>query len=137
MDLQVLKKMFYESKDSLKGMSPLEAVKENGHSLAYVFNQTEEICLAAVKQNGMALQYVHNQTPKICLAAVKQNGYALQHVHNQTPEICIAAIKQNKNAIKYINPIIFDSLPKEKMISIDGKEIPESTIKIVLKEYFK
>ena len=36
----------------------LEAVKQDGHALRYVKEQTNEICLEAVKQNGRALQYV-------------------------------------------------------------------------------
>jgi hypothetical protein len=59
----------------------LAAVKQGGHALVYVKEQTEEICLAAVKESGCALQYVHTQTEAICLAAVKQDIDALQYVH--------------------------------------------------------
>jgi hypothetical protein len=37
----------------------LEAVKQDGNSLKYVKEQTEEICLEAVKQNGYAIKYVN------------------------------------------------------------------------------
>ena len=37
-------------------------------------------CLEAVKQNGHALEYVKEQTPEICLEAVKEDGYALRFV---------------------------------------------------------
>ena len=89
----------------------LEEVKQNGHALKYVHNQTKEICLIAVEQNGYALQYVHNQTKEICLAAVEQNGHALQYVHNQTKEICLAAVKQNGHALQYVDKSIFDAEP--------------------------
>jgi hypothetical protein len=36
----------------------LEAVKQNGYTLQYVKEQSEEICLEAVKANGDALKYV-------------------------------------------------------------------------------
>ena len=36
----------------------LEAVKQNGYSLQYIKEQTENICLEAVKVNGKSLQYV-------------------------------------------------------------------------------
>ena len=36
----------------------LEAVKQDGYSLRFVKNQTDEICLEAVKENGDALKYV-------------------------------------------------------------------------------
>ena len=67
-------------KKNLKGNDALEAVKQNGHALRFVSEQTPEICLKAVRQNGHALQYVSEQTPEICLEAVKQDGYALQFV---------------------------------------------------------
>jgi 3-dehydroquinate synthase class II len=81
----------------------LAAVKQNGYALKYVQNQTEEICLAAVRQNGDALEYVHNQTEEICLAAVKKDGLVLCLVKDQTEEICLAAVKQNEDALRYVN----------------------------------
>ena len=52
-----------------EGEGALEAVKQNGYTLQYVNNQTEEICLEAVKQTGTTLQYVNNQTKEICIIA--------------------------------------------------------------------
>ena len=60
----------------------LEAVKQDGHALRYVKEQTPEICLAAVKQDESALQFVKEQTPEICLEAIKQTGFALQFVNS-------------------------------------------------------
>ncbi|HLD89523.1 MAG TPA: DUF4116 domain-containing protein, partial [Patescibacteria group bacterium] len=37
-------------------------IKDNGCNLRYIYNQTDEICLAVVKQNGRALEYVKHQT---------------------------------------------------------------------------
>ena len=37
-------------------------------------------CLTAVKQDGMSLRYVKEQTENICLEAVKQDGYSLRYV---------------------------------------------------------
>ena len=68
----------------------LSAVKQDGHALRFVINQTEESCLEAVKQNGYALQYVKEQTEAICLEAVKQNGYALDYVRDKDLFIKIA-----------------------------------------------
>ena len=39
----------------------LQKVKQYGHALQYVKEQTYELCLAAVQQNGMALQFVKEQ----------------------------------------------------------------------------
>ena len=61
----------------------LEAVKQDGYTLQFVKNQTEEICLEAVRNDAYALKYVKNQTEKVCLEAVKQNGYALKYIDNQ------------------------------------------------------
>ena len=80
----------------------LAAVRQNSRALQYVKNQTKEICLAAVLQNPIALQFVKNQTDEICLAAVKQSGYVLYLVKNQTEEICLAAVKQNGYALQFV-----------------------------------
>ena len=68
-------------KRNLKGKEALEAVRQDGYDLAFVNEQTEEICLEAVKKNGYALRFVKEQTEEICLEAVKQNGYALRYVN--------------------------------------------------------
>jgi hypothetical protein len=38
------------------------------------------MCLEAVKEDGMALKYVWNQTVEICIAAIKQNLRARRYV---------------------------------------------------------
>jgi hypothetical protein len=80
----------------------LQRVKQNGHALQHVEQQTSEICLAAVKESGLALRYVKHQTPDICLEAVKQNGNALQYVEQQTPEICLEAVQGGGDALYYV-----------------------------------
>ena len=47
-------------KCNLSGKEALEAIKNDGYALAYVKEQTLEICLEAVKKNGDALQYVNS-----------------------------------------------------------------------------
>ena len=64
--------------------------------------QDREEALEAVKQNGHALLHIKQQTPEICMEAVKQNGYALLYVAQQTPEICMAAVKQDVEAVYLI-----------------------------------
>ena len=60
-------KQFYENwkkltlKKNLSGIDALLSVKQNGHSLQYVKDQTTDICLAAVKQDGYLLQYVNEE----------------------------------------------------------------------------
>ena len=80
----------------------IDEIKRDGMALAYVKEQTPEICMAAVKQNGMALEYVEEQTPEICMAAVKQDGRALLHVKEQTPEMCLEAVKQDGWLLLYV-----------------------------------
>ena len=93
----------------------LTAVKQNGDSLQYVKEQTEEICLKAIKQDGMSLQYVKEQTEKICLEAVKVNGYSLRYVKEQTENICLEAVKQNGMSLQYVKDIkIFNKIIKGK-----------------------
>ena len=49
-------------------------------SYIYSIVQKYEEDLQKVKQNGYALAFVKEQTPEICWAAVKQNGGALYFV---------------------------------------------------------
>ena len=56
-----------------------ELKRKKKEIIGFDYENYEE-CLAAVKQNGYTLQYVKEQTEEICLAAVKRNGYALQYV---------------------------------------------------------
>ena len=44
--------------------------------------QTEPLCLEAVRQDGLQLQYVWRQTRKICLAAMRQNPEAHSYVRD-------------------------------------------------------
>ena len=39
-----------------------------------------KFCLKAVEQDGYSLQYVKDQTEQICLKAVEQNGDSLRYV---------------------------------------------------------
>ena len=61
-------------------MTLIEFLKEVDCVEIIITSYTEAEALEEVKQNGHALKYVHNQTKEICLAAVKQNGHALQYV---------------------------------------------------------
>ena len=62
----------------------LEAVKQDGHALQFVKEQTPEICLEAIKENWSALRYVKEQTPEICLEAVRKDGWVLRYVNSNT-----------------------------------------------------
>ena len=68
-------------------MTLTEFLKEVDGKESDIISNTKAKSLEEVKQDGHALQYVHNQTKEICLAAVKQNGHALRYVHEQTEEI--------------------------------------------------
>jgi len=81
------------------------AVRQYGKALEFVKEQTDEICKMAVKNDSCALKYVKDQTEEICKLAVQQNGLSLQFVKEQTEEICKLAIQQNDNALKYVKEI--------------------------------
>ena len=91
-------------------MSDLEKVKQDGHNLQFVENQTPEICLAAVKKTGYALQFVKKQTTELCLEAVKQNGWALEFVKNQTEEICLEAVRQDRDILEHLDYDLFEKV---------------------------
>ena len=102
----------------------MEASQRDGMILAYIQNQTPDLCLAAVNQNGGALYYVKNQTNKIAEVAVradpsifpyvkdktdaitkiaiKADGLNIAYVENRTAELALMAVKQNGMALKYI-----------------------------------
>jgi len=88
----------------------LQQVKNLG--MGEIISYSGDEALKKVKQNGHALQRVKEQTPEICLEAVKQNGFTLQYVKKQTPEICLEAVKQNGHALQYVDESIFK---KEKV----------------------
>ena len=77
-------------------------VKENGHCLKMIENQTSELCLAAVNNTPWALEYVKEQTEEICLTAVKKNSWLLMYIKKQTEEICSIAIADNLQILEYI-----------------------------------
>ena len=80
----------------------LEVVTSVKNAIAYVKEQTPEICLAAVTVNRCAIRYVKKQTPEICLAAVTRYGCAIEYVKEQTPVICLAAVTSSGGALEYV-----------------------------------
>ena len=53
----------------------LTAVKENAFALSWIpkEKQTEEVKMEAVKNNGAILAFMENQTPELCMIAYEQN----------------------------------------------------------------
>ena len=90
----------------------MEAVKQNGHALYFVKDQTNEICMEAVNQNGMALRFVKIQTNEICAKALEKGGLRCTHLIRsdilQTPTIqaYILLLQQNAPVLpkKYMQP---------------------------------
>jgi len=60
--------------------------------------------MEAVKQNGNAIWYVYEKDIDLCMVAVNQNGNALKYIDSslQTFDVCMQAIKQNQNAMDYV-----------------------------------
>ena len=115
-------------------MEHLKDYKKEYNALSSKKNLSGEKALEAVKQNGVTLRYVNEQTEEICLEAVKQDGYALRYVNEQTEEICLEAVKQNGVALRYVNEHFFKD--NNKYITLNGKQVSKETIEIALKEYF-
>jgi hypothetical protein len=61
-----------------------------------LFTYEEQIIMLSrmdiVKQNGHAIQYIHDQTPELCMEAVKQNAYAIWFIRKQTPKLCMITL---------------------------------------------
>ena len=78
-------------------------VKNDWHEFKNIdeMYRTKRMSICVVKQDGHMLQYIKNQTPEICLTAIQQNGYAITFVKKQTPEMCLAAVKKKWFCIKW------------------------------------
>ncbi len=96
----------------------LQALYARYQQLDIKCNLAEEEAVEAVKQEGHALRYVHEQTESICVEAVKQNGHALQYVHEQTESICVEAVKQNGHALRYVADSMFGV-----RVEVNGKAV--------------
>jgi hypothetical protein len=86
----------------------LEAAVHDDHTMYYVENQTEELCLKVARLNGMAIIGMKIISEKIIYEAIKQNGFVLGIVEQTTPR-CLEAIKHH-NIYFYISnksPIIY------------------------------
>lgn len=94
-------------------MTTLNDYKKEYDALPDKKNLTKKEAMKAVKEDNLALAYIHEQTPEICLAAVREDGFALRYVHKQTPEICLAAVKQDSFALRYVHENMFT--PPEEM----------------------
>ncbi|MFW9949792.1 MAG: DUF4116 domain-containing protein, partial [Candidatus Thorarchaeota archaeon] len=121
--MHICKYMTSFLKPKFINMSDLERVKKNPAHLAYVENQTEEMCFEAVSRNGLSLYYTQFKTDEIIRTAIKQNPHALnfieqtdewcrlavtedgtsiQFVEKKTPELCLLAVRQNGGALSFI-----------------------------------
>jgi pyruvate/2-oxoglutarate/acetoin dehydrogenase E1 component len=56
----------------------LEAVKQDGYSIAYIKNPSEEIQLEAVKQYAYSIQNINNPSIEIQKAAIYYSGYDIE-----------------------------------------------------------
>ena len=65
----------------------LEAVKQSGYSIQYIYNPSEEVQLAAVRRNGLAIMYIHNQFEAAQLEAIKQDFCASQYIENPSEKV--------------------------------------------------
>jgi hypothetical protein len=83
----------------------LQVVKHGGCNIYYVNPRyrTSELCLAAVRNDGLSLKYIHNPTDEIKMEAVKQNGIAIRYIEDQTIELCIIAYHNTIRSLKYMN----------------------------------
>ena len=81
----------------------MEASQRDGMILAYIQNQTPDLCLAAVNQNGGALYYVKNQTNKIAEVAVRSDPSIFPYVKDKTDTITKMAIKADGLNIAYVD----------------------------------
>lgn len=82
------------------------AVKNNGSALEFVPKnlRTPELCKLALDQDGEALAFVINQTEDLCALAVTSTPYALQYVQEKfmTPKVISRGIAMEPRVIEYI-----------------------------------
>lgn len=83
--------------------------KSTSDAFEYVKEKSHNICLEAVSQDGQTIKYIKDQTDDIRLIAVdirliavSQNGHALAYVENQTSEICLSTVRSTYEALEYV-----------------------------------
>lgn len=81
----------------------MAAVKADGRNIAYIDDQTEEMCLEACKSHPIALSSCFYRSEEICLAAIKQDGSALAFAPKQTDEMCKIAISHDATYLRFVN----------------------------------
>jgi len=64
--------------------------------------ENESECLKAVKENGWSVQFIKNPSEEMQLLAVKQYAYSIRYIKNPSEELQKLAIKQSKYDIKVI-----------------------------------
>ena len=84
-------------------MDNLEKVRKKPGHLAYIEDQSEEMCLEAVKINGLSLYYAKVKTPAIYAAAIKENPHALNFIEDQTEDLCRLAIQEDGLSIQFVD----------------------------------
>jgi len=56
----------------------LNAVKQNGNSIQYIHNPSEEVQLEAVKEDGYSIQYINNPSIELQKLAIHNSGYNIK-----------------------------------------------------------
>ena len=83
----------------------LEAVKQFGPLIKYIFNPSEKVQLEAVKEDGDSIQYINNPSEDVQLEAVKNDGLSIQFIKNPSEKVQLEAVNDNKYSIQFIKDI--------------------------------
>lgn len=97
-----LAKLPQEFKKYYDANSLTKLVTRSPGDLAYVHNQTHDVCLAAVDSDPFVIKYVHDQTPRLCDIAVRKEPSTLMYIVNQSTTLCKLAIDLDPNSIQYV-----------------------------------
>ncbi len=88
------------------------------HSIRFIQNPSEEICMDAVQQNGSVIRYISApyQTRNVCIAAIQNHPFALEWIVHQTEELCLLAVSifgKSILVVRTITPKIFETARKQ------------------------
>jgi hypothetical protein len=78
------------------------AVKQNGNTIEFIKDPSEEMKLEAVRQDGFAIEFIKDPSEEMKLEAVRQDGCAIQFTKDPSEAVQLEAVRQDGWAIQFI-----------------------------------
>lgn len=86
------------------------ALKNDGMSLQFVDDATDDLCQIAIINNPWAIVFIKNPNINMVMYVIERNGLILEVIEDQNAEICMKAVEQCGWAIKFVKQKIKENL---------------------------